>query len=1378
MRKSYLIFAGMLFLGVSVFAQSGPDLNDPRNARLIFHQDFEATEGLTDEQSYIEWSRTPIDTIRELEYYSKLGTSTPRGSTSGDIYDGSADWEIFAVRTDSTSSEWTPTNPGDGIVIFNGVEVSSSASEKANNVYAGDSYTIVNDGGNDGERNEAFSQYGETGGKSYFQYTTGGIDATKISSSHYSSSTRSTKNYRRDLYVRGLDIEDTTSYRLTFYIKTVKTGPNVTWDPLFYADLMRGYHHQRATFSMGYKSGKDFAFSKDDFEDGKWEKITVMSYYINDHEADGYVMYKGDYSWTDDWCWRPTDDQLAAWGKTLPEGETLNYIKQPDKFFVRLSFSTDSVEYSLDNLSLTKSWIAGCEYDKDKMRVDFGYQTNLAALARAAEAETGIDAVEVPNSGYVVVWGLKDNGTWENVPIASIEYHGDGYMYMFTPTRVVGGQSVKVQFKQYKQVLVSFKNPVDKEGLGLQYTGSLYPKAHDSVWINAGKYVPDFYNEVATPNPYAFDGVYSMKELPPVMQEPQYEEGSFGLDPTTRTLKFKFSRQLEIDDKGEASNYVIAYVGDEVWTPSWDSNESSLVITRPDNYQGDLQGDYEIELVHLYGIGTPKAKDITMHYHFGNFTTTPAEATEYTHSDWRSEFTDRDDNTGCYPPSCWMHNYVSSGTSFLKGDGNPAPSNSTVKVRVYILAYDNLDNCGYYLASRDSKARTDDKYQGHVYTIVNFTEAGDYTIKFKATAWEKMQSEGGATTSLKFYPAPAGNESDYTFNTFSTAENKLTIGTFAPATKIASSSTVKDVSTGKWPDEVETFEYSFKVSAAGKYVFEWACQGGNSSGIMFGNYTVSKLAAKDLSTDYVKSLNKAVAAAETRLGEAAPNKYHCHEYDVLDEAITNGKAYKGNFPSKYDSVVAYVNDCSKALKLRMDTVDMFYTTEKTVSDKLGAIKGDSMNLAAYQALDTHKKSNNDFDCSTKTTAQITAEIEAYKSEIKALEDRLALMDELAALIQETKGVIDGANARKDFDEYATMLRGYNTAVAFNVITPADAEISDAIDALTAAKNGYVFKYDYFTAKTRQTKELFALADTLGYDFGGDKAGIKAAVDALVDADAHLDSLLREAAILQILKIYEAGDTKNLLDSLNVSALIPNYYLYNEAQVGRDMDQNSSSVWRIIKDKDNTNVFPGWTVKNSGTAYPGKDAMDWSAEEHVFIGGLHFASSGYGKLSTVIEGLPQAYYYAGFDLSINDTKYAKFSATTDSTDLSISGEDYKYKFTKVFFVDDSVRVTAGSPMALSYEITKSSSSTTAAQVNAAVLILKSADKTAKYDELAAAQEVVVAELMTVVNAPMVDKAGVQYFNLSGMQIDTPKSGEILIRKTVRNGKVVVDKVLVK
>ena len=246
---------------------------------------------------------------------------------------------------------------------------------------------------------------------------------------------------------------------------------------------MRGYHHQRSAFSMGYTSGKEFSLTKDDFEDGVWEKVTLMTYYINGHESDAYVIYSGDYSWSDDWTWRPSDEQLAALGKTLNPGEYLNYVKQPDKFFVRLSFATDSIEYCLDNLSLTKSWIAGCEYDRDKMRIDFGYETNLKDLAQAAfeenkiaqkEVVAEVDPAMIDSLGYEYyfeVWGLNSKGEWEDVPIRSAEYHDDGYMYMFTDFYKVGDEWHPFLFDEYDSVLVTFHNPIDQPDLCLKYTG-------------------------------------------------------------------------------------------------------------------------------------------------------------------------------------------------------------------------------------------------------------------------------------------------------------------------------------------------------------------------------------------------------------------------------------------------------------------------------------------------------------------------------------------------------------------------------------------------------------------------------------------------------------------------------------------------------------------------------------------------------------------------------------------------------------------------------------------------------------------------------------------------------------------------------------------
>ena len=38
--------------------------------------------------------------------------------------------------------------------------------------------------------------------------------------------------------------------------------------------------------------------------------------------------------------------------------------------------------------------------------------------------------------------------------------------------------------------------------------------------------------------------------------------------------------------------------------------------------------------------------------------------------------------------------------------------------------------------------------------------------------------------------------------------------------------------------------------------------------------------------------------------------------------------------------------------------------------------------------------------------------------------------------------------------------------------------------------------------------------------------------------------------------------------------------------------------------------------------------------------------------------------------------------------------------------------------------------------------------------------------------------VEFFNLGGMKVDSPKAGDILIRKSTVGGKVVVDKVMLK
>jgi hypothetical protein len=1413
MRKVYLFLAGALLFSLPAVSQMQfqRHADDPR---VIFHQNFEATEGLSDAESYRVWSTTPIDTILELEYYAKLGNSTPR---SVDIYSeaNAADWSIFAVRTDSVSSEHPETSQGVGIVIFNGVETSSSASEKANQVYDNDSYSIINDGGTDADRNAAFAQYGETGGKSFFKYTTGGIDASKISSSHYSTTTHSTKNYRRDLYVRGLDIEDESSYRLTFYIKTKKLN---TWGPLFYADLMRGYHHQRAPFSMGYKSGKDFSFSMDEFEDGKWQKVTVMNYYLNDREADGYVIYKGDYSWTDDWTWRPSDEQLASIGKTLAPGEVLNYVKQPDKYFVRFSFATDSVEYSLDNLTLTKSWIGGVEYNEDVLRINFGYETNLDELVADEKARTNIPAVSIPNVNYksFEVW-YKKGDQIGLMPIRSAEYHDDGYMYMFTEYYPVDptdpdGEKAPLKFGDYDSVFVTFHNPVDMPELTLKYNGSLYPKALDEEWVAAGKIVPDFYNEIATPNPNCnktkqkvgnttvIKNVVSIDGLPPILNKAPFEDGAFGLDANTKTLAFKFQKELKIDDVFTGENTkdtqgVIAYVGTEVWEPAWDDATSSLVITRPDTYTANpLQGDRVIHIVQIKGTNGDEGEEVVLNYHFGDFATRPAAAAEYTHSDWRSTLTDPTNNGGCVAVGTWSHSYDSSKEQFERGEGQEAAS---TKNRLYLTADAGLDNCGYYVSPRNSSGNSKVKYSGNLFAVVNLTMTGGYTIKFKAAEWWNSKSAVSANveTHLYIYPKPSGDEADFTFSTFTDVQDKVDLGSIEPTTHVLKDD-IKDKSTGTWPADVETLEYAFNISKAGEYIIEWKVNNtsNSSNGLFIGNYTIGKSADSDLSTAYVKKLINAVASAQAKLDASSDEKYKGEAFKTLGQAVADGDKYKGNFPSQYDSVVAYINASVKEMNLRIDTVNLFHSTEADVASLLASFVGDSAKykaLAAYTALENHKNANAGWIDSVKATRTIGAEIEAYKAEMDAIDDRMELIAKFNDKLKETKAIIDDANARKDYDEYATMTTGYNTALAQDLITPADSMITKATADLNAAKNVYVFRYDYEIAKTRQIKELYTLADALGYDFagfGGNKDSIKNYVNSLADDDPELAEILREAAILQINKAYAENDPDKIdkLLGMDVSALIPNYFFYNEAQVDRDMEKNSSGVWRV-KREALTTAIPGWTfTPSSGNWYfvhtDIKDAfvagsyMDWEADGHTFIGGLRSGTSTQGIITADIEGLPEGYYKVGL-YAYNQTSDLAFEFTTDSVTYdgkvnTVMNGGSKFNFKEVGI--DSVLV-AGN---LTYTINQKSSSSSEFELRNAVLRLGGINPACNYAAVVTALETKLSELITVVDAPAMGGSSVQYYNLGGMQIDAPKAGEIVIRKTVKGGKVTVDKVLIK
>ena len=524
-----------------------------------------------------------------------------------------------------------------------------------------------------------------------------------------------------------------------------------------------------------------------------------------------------------------------------------------------------------------------------------------------------------------------------------------------------------------------------------------------------------------------------------------------------------------------------------------------------------------------------------------------------------------------------------------------------------------------------------------------------------------------------------------------------------------------------------------------------------------------------------------MASAEAKLTDADAPKYRGVMYDELTQVKDDAKAYKGHYPTAYDSVVALVNATVKAMQARMDTVDIYYTAEDKAKAKVASLESQEgfSTMPTLIALSELIEANANYDCTTKTGDEIVAAAKAYDDAVKAVDDRVAAINNFNSLLESIVALKEAVDAQKGLDEYATMVDAYNLYKDTPIYTAADEDFNAAYNGLIDGKNAYVFKVDYVIAKTRQVKELFALADNLGYDFAelGDKNAVEATIDALQDDDPGLSAFLREAAILRIYETYADGDA-DLLDSLDVSALMPNYFLYTEAEAGRDMEKNSSGNWRI-KSGENTTAFPGWTFSRSGGNWipttvkvgAGEGYMDWEKEGHVFVAGLRCKSQTQGTLSTVVAGLPEAFYWVGL-YGYNQTSNVTITFKTDSIEIApklndLNGGKFNYKEVG----KDSVLVVGD----LSLNLSQTSGSGSEFDIRYFILRLRGMNPDADYEALIEKQQ----ELLTIVDAGKAARAGVEYYTIGGMKLDAPKAGQILIRKTTQsNGKVVADKVLIK
>lgn len=1318
MKKGLYFLTLAAMTSMPILAQDQPDgpVRTDQDSKVIYYQDFE--------KSYESWSTDPSDSIVGMSYYDTQ--TSPSASTVGSL-------SIYPIVRDTT------------LYLYDIVDTGGEPED-----FSEDDFSLPNDK-DDPSRQNDFDLFGADGGQQYLKYYAGLSNG---------ATNGVQPNYRRNLDVRGVPIEEMTSYRISMLLKVESLGSSV---PTFRADLRRGTSRCNSPLSMGYQSDEanymynnSFEFETTEFEEG-WDRVTFMAYFTTDSIAQRY-MYAGSYnsSWADFWSWTP--DPVNSPDKAL------KYVVQPDHYYLRLAFSTDSTIYSVDNLSLTKSWIGGVEHYKDMLRVDFGYDTDMDQICAKAKAETNIDAVELPGE-YFKVWGLdSDDKEWYEVEINSAEYHGDGYMYMWTKPFNEGGIEYPNEFEGYDSVLVTFHNPVDREDLCLHYDGKLFPKANDIEWIKAGKILPDFSNEISTMNPHIGAGVYSLKNLPPVMQAMPWEDGSFGLDGNIRELTFNFSKQLDYDNIGEASTKAFLRVTKsgvkEIWTVK-ESTQTYVTFQRPAAATDILDGGYQFEILNIKGSNTDYSDNVVFTWEFGDFDLNPSdEATLKT--DWRKEISSTDDRR--IPTSVVLWNR-SDGFNF--GDGN-----TKTDCGLFFVNNSSEFDCGLYVSAL-KEGDFDKNWDGHMFLgLVEpiHMKAGKYSISYaNCTYTAPVQTE------LYFFEYSRGNKSEDEVKTdimALTEKDKTLIASYMASYKLDKGY----VKTNKnWPDEFDRISYIFDIPKEGDYVIDMRIPKNNKGdGNIISNVTIKPVAS--ISAPYVTAFNKAMTAAkELQAMAQADVKYQGNGLETFGQLIQKYEGWKNTAPSAYTNAETEIKAGIADMQLRTSTVDNFLEHYGNVADKLAEFDGtENMNLKTVQALQQLYNDNAGFDftAASATNDMLNETVKSFDDGIDAIDARLVNMDLFSAKLKQINDQLNDTASQTGFDEFARMQEVYENYKDADLVTPTDDELAQMYDAICDGYNGYVFKIQYIDAMTRRIKALYALNEQLGWDFNGQKDEIKSTIDALQDSDAKLESLLEAAAKYMIQESFAEGKT---LEGTDVSAIIPNYCLIAVEEGQADME-DKDNFSRIARGRDVSSVFPNWTVNySSGSVYPGAEAFDWKKYAHTFVAGLFTEVSTTCEIITdEMNDLPSASYKVKADFNTNNVSNSKFTVYVDGN--KIYDQTLAKKAVATTYSFDSVKIN-GNVLQLRYKLSSASNSNHVHFAGVG-LEIECPIEGVDYSSAAEACKAELDAIATFVDTPA---ASVQtrYYGIDGRMIDAPKAGQIAIRKTaLENGSTVVEKILVK
>lgn len=730
------------------------------------------------------------------------------------------------------------------------------------------------------------------------------------------------------LYFPDSLIQDNSSYRISYRVKANAEAQS----ELF---IVRGIDYNDVRWQYWNGKGKgDQTVSISDFNPEQWTNASGVFFYLSDSLMEATAKERAGW-WS------------GSWGDA-------DGIYQPDINRMQAWFKTENSEYYVDDIKLFKSYIGGAESNQDVIRVNFGYQTNGAALA-AATPFGAIDLLELdPNC--VSITGVYE-GEEEPVAVRWAEFHTDGYLYIWAD--LDEGQDLTADY--FDEVYLSFKN-LNKDFV---YNGNTYPNALDETF---DKVVLGFEKELVIPSERAF-GVVSITQQPPTFVSVDPENGSFNLSvEEDKVFKFLFSKPVYLGEDGACIRITGGDQGEEgkelILTQD-PENENGVIATLPASIKS-LNGDYTFIISDIMvEAGAQASTPVELTYTFGD--ATGQAMVEYLNSDWWLKL---GANT---LPAGWQFGDVRIGDSYIDGDGN-AQNVTTYGSGIRLL--DNGSSATYkltiYFCNRDgAKSMIYGKQDGYKLHL----PAGSYYLNVPLGVHDGSGADG--------------------------ANPMVTVYGLEDPSNIVLASTSAQI--GGDRQSAVAFaqnKYQFTVATEADYVIEISCECGTPKGLALAPVSVTNVYSS--AYGYVKSLNDQLAINKQLVDDNAELYGNNPLYKSFAANYLEASTWSAKQPKQYEAKVEELKAQETAFRALLTSVADFQAALKNAnnviennqegplasSDAFETLKSVAAQYAdhnAYEALtDVNNAAKNDLNNSAAAFNVLVAAMEFYQIQPKAL----------------------------------------------------------------------------------------------------------------------------------------------------------------------------------------------------------------------------------------------------------------------------------------------------------------------------------------------------------------------------------------------------------